>query len=111
MYSRPTSLSVPETRDRLLYLLPPAGIMVTGSGPDRIDAVASTEGDMNMALFVLLVLLCIVGGILYWLVKGRNQRLPFSLLLSPSGGGTIVTLNGNPAVWARLAPVMGQLPW
>ena len=39
-----------------------------------------------MALFVLLLLLCIVGGMIYWLVKGRNQRFPSRCCCHPAAG-------------------------
>ena len=110
-FTRQTTLGLAETRDRLAYLLPMAGITVTGVSDTNIQGSAKIRNETNVALLVVLLLFCIVGGVIYLIVQQRGQQTPVAITLSPIPTGTLITMAGSQAAWNLMSGPLSQLPW
>lgn len=81
-------------------------------GPGRIDAVAATKGTANGLLVVLLLLIWIVPGIVYWVVASRTTTHRVYLTFVPNGTGTRVGVQSStPRGYQMIGPALAQLPW
>ena len=108
---RYTSLSPDEVHNRLGQMLQMQGWSVTSSAPGRFDVSMSIPGSANTLLGVVLILICLVPGIIYFIVKGRPTLLKASITFVPSDTGTRLAVHGSPEALERLGPVMVMLPW
>jgi Protein of unknown function (DUF2510) len=106
-----TSLPAAEAQARLSQMLPMAGVTVTQTTPGRIDGMLTVKGEPNVVVLVVLLLVWIVPGLIYWYVKSRPVTERFSLVFVPAATGTRISVQGGPKVMQGLVPVMGQLPW
>ncbi len=106
-----TSLPAAEAQGRLAQMLPMAGGTVTQTTPGRIDGSLTIKGEPNVVVLVILLLVWILPGLIYWYVKSRPVTERFSLVFVPVATGTRISVQGGPKVMQGLVPVMGQLPW
>ena len=106
-----TSLPAAEAQARLSQMLPMAGVTVTQTTPGRIDGSLTVKGEPNWIVLVVLLLLWILPGLIYWYVKSRPVTERFSLVFVPVATGTRISIQGGQKVMQGLLPVMGQLPW
>jgi Protein of unknown function (DUF2510) len=106
-----TSLPAAEAQARLGQMLAMAGVTVTQTMPGRIDGSLTVKGEPNMVVLVVLLLVWILPGLIYWYVKSRPVAQRFGLVFVPAATGTRISVQGGPKVMQGLVPVMGQLPW
>ena len=106
-----TSLPAAEAQARLSQMLPMAGVTLTQMSPGRIDGSLTVKGEPNVVVLVVLLLVWILPGLIYWYVKSRPVTGRFSLVFVPVATGTRISIQGGPKVMQGLVPVMGQLPW
>jgi hypothetical protein len=106
-----TSLPAAEAQARLSQMLPMTGVTVTQTTPGRIDGSLTVKGEPNVVVLVILLLVWILPGLIYWFVKSRPVTERFSLVFVPVATGTRISVQGGPKVMQGLVPVMGQLPW
>jgi hypothetical protein len=106
-----TSLAAADAQARLSQMLPMAGVTVTQTTPGRIDGMLTVKSEPNVAVLVVLLILWILPGLIYWYVKSRPVTQRFSLVFVPAATGTRISVQGGPKVMQGLVPVMGQLPW
>jgi len=64
-----------------------------------------------VVVLVVLLLVRILPGLIYWHVKSRLVTERFNLAFVPVAPRTGITIQGGPRVMQGLAPGMGQLPW
>lgn len=108
---RHTSLSPEETQRRLGQMVQMQGWDVTVSGPNQFDVVFTVPGKANTMIGVLLLLIWILPGVIYFIVKGRPTHVRASMIFIPADGGTRIALQGSPDALQRLGPIMVMLPW
>jgi hypothetical protein len=106
-----TSLPAADAQSRLSQMLPMSGVTVTQVAPGRIDGTLTVKDEPNIALLVILLLLWIVPGLIYWYVKSRPVTDRFSLVFVRVATGTRISVQAGPKAMEQLVPVMGQLPW
>jgi Protein of unknown function (DUF2510) len=106
-----TSVPAAEAQARLSQMLPMMGVTVTQTAPGRIDGMLTVKREPNWIVVVLLLILWIIPGLIYWYVTSRPVTEHFSLVFVPVATGTRISVQAGPKVMAQLAPVMGQLPW
>jgi hypothetical protein len=88
-----------------------SGVTVTQVTSGRIDGTLTVKGAPNIAVLVILLLVWILPGLIYWYVKARPVTESFSLVFVPVATGTRISVQAGPKAMERLAPAMGQLPW
>jgi hypothetical protein len=108
---RETALPVREAQERLSQILAMSGGMVTQVTPGRMDGYFKVNDEPNIVLLVVLLVIWIVPGLIYWYLKSRPITMPFSLLFAPTANGTRVSVQAGPKAMDHLLPVLGQLPW
>ena len=106
-----TSLPPAEAQARLSQMLPMAGVTLTQTTPGRIDGSLTVRGEPNVVVLVVLLLVWILPGLIYWYVTSRPVTERFNLMFVPVATGTRISIQGGPKVMQGLVPVMGQLPW
>ena len=106
-----TSLPAAEAQARLSQMLPMAGVTLTQTTPGRIDGSLTVKCEPNVVVLVVLLLVWILPGLIYWYVTSRPVTERFSLVFVPVATGTRISIQGGPKVMQGLVPVMGQLPW
>ncbi len=108
---RYTSLRPDEASRRLGQMLQMQGWVVAAPTPDRLQLTQSIKGVPNTLIGLLLLLLWIIPGIIYFIVKSRTTVVRASLTLIPDGNGTRISVQGSPETMQRLGGVMVMLPW
>jgi hypothetical protein len=108
---RYTSLRPDETYRRLGPMLEMQGWAVRAPTRDRLELTHTTPGNPSLLVGLLLLLLWIVPGVIYFIVKSRPKVLCASLLLVSEGDGTRIAVHGDPEAVQRLNAVMIMLPW
>jgi hypothetical protein len=108
---RYTSLSPDEAQRRLGQMLATQGWSVTASAPGRFDVALSVPGDPNTLIGVLLLLLWLLPGIIYFLAKRRPTRVRATITFVPAEGGTRIAIQGSTDALQRLGPTLMMLPW
>jgi hypothetical protein len=108
---RYTSLRPDEAQRRLGQLLSMQGWTVRAASYDRLDLTLSVPGEANMLLGLLLILLWILPGLIYFALKRRPTQLNAMLTFVPTEQGTRIAVSGGSVAIERLAPVMLMLPW
>jgi hypothetical protein len=108
---RITSLAAAEAQARVSQMLPMTGATITQTTPGRIDGMLTVKREPNWIVVVLLLLLWIIPGLIYWYVASRPITERFSLVFVPAATGTRISVQTGPKVMEQLIPVMGQLPW
>ena len=109
---RLTSLPPEVAQERVSIQLSMLGFQPLQVGPGRIDAVAATKGQANGLLVVLLLLVWIVPGIVYWVVASRTTTHRVYLTFVPNGTGTRVGVQSStPRGYQLIGPALTQLPW
>lgn len=108
---RYTSLRPEEVSRRLGQMLEMQGWAVAAPTRDRLELTHSTPGNPNTLIGLLLLLLWLVPGIIYFIVKSRPKVVRASLMLIPDGDGTRISVQGDPEAVQRLGGVMVMLPW
>jgi hypothetical protein len=106
-----TSLPAAEAQARLAQMLSMTGVTLTQTTPGRIDGSLTVKDEPNVVVLVVLLLVWILPGLIYWYVKSRPVTERFSLVFVPVATGTRISIHGGPKAMQGLAPVMGQLPW
>jgi hypothetical protein len=106
-----TSLPAAEAQSRLTQILSMSGLTVTQVNPSRIDGTVTVKDEPNTAVLIVLLILWILPGLIYWFVKSRSVTERFSLVFVTVASGTRISIQAGPKAMARLTPVMGQLPW
>jgi Protein of unknown function (DUF2510) len=106
-----TSVPAAEAQGRLSQMLPMMGVTVTQTTPGRIDGMLTIKDEPNWVVLVLLLLVWIIPGLIYWYLKSRPVTERFSLVFVPVATGTRISIQAGPKVMERLAPMMGQLSW
>lgn len=108
---RLTSLSPNEAQSRMYQMLAMNGITSLQTDPGRIHGTIDIKGEPNMVVFVVLLIIWIIPGVLYWIIKSKGQRIPINMLFLPNGTGTRIAVQANGPALERIAPALAQLPW
>ena len=108
---RITSLPPQEAQNRVYQMLAMAGISSLSTEPGRIRGKLDVKGELNMVLFVVLLLFWIIPGLIYWMSKSKAKRVPVDLLFIPNGSGTRIVVKASGPALDRIGPVLAQLPW
>jgi hypothetical protein len=87
------------------------GWSVTVPATDRFELSLGIPGKPNMIIGILLCLLWLVPGIVYFIIKSRPTVSRASLTFVPEGDGTRIAIQGSPEAIQRLGGVMVMLPW
>jgi len=106
-----TSLRPDEVYRRVGPMLEMQGWAVRAPTRDRLELTHTTPGDPSLPVGLLLLLLWIVPGVIYFIVKSRPKVLCASLFLVSEGGGTRISVHGDHEAVQRLNAVMIMLPW
>lgn len=108
---RLTSLSAAEAQARLCQVLAMSGYPPTQVSQGRVDATVTIKPEPNGILLVVLIVLCLIPGIIYWYVASRPVNHQVSIFLTPTGQGTQLTVQGHPDALSLIGPVVDRLPW
>lgn len=108
---RYTSLRPDEAQRRLGQMLQMEGWSVAVPATDRFEISLSIPGKPNVIVGLLLCLLWLVPGIIYFIMKSRPTVSRASLTFVPEGDGTRIAIQGSPDAIQRLGGVMVMLPW
>jgi Protein of unknown function (DUF2510) len=106
-----TSLPAADAQTRLSQMLPMSGVTVTQVAPGRIDGMVTVKDEPNIVVLIVLLLVWILPGLIYWYMKSKPVTERFSLVFVPVATGTRISVQAGPKTMGRLVPVMGQLPW
>jgi hypothetical protein len=77
----------------------------------RFDITLSVPGNPNTLVGLLLLLLWLVPGIIYFIVKRRPTLLLATITFVPTDNGTRIAMQGDADAIQRLGPIMVMLPW
>ena len=99
-----------EAQARLSQMLPMTGVTITQTTPGRIDGSLTVKREPNWIVVVLLVLLWIIPGLIYWYVASRPMRA-VQPGIRASGHGDTYLYPGWPEGHGTAHASDGQLPW
>ena len=105
-----TSIPAAAAQARWSQMLPMMGVTVTQTTPGRIDGIVTVKREPNVVVLVILLLVWILPGIIYWLAASRPVSERFSVVFVPVATGTRISIQAGPKAMQQLVPVMGQLP-
>jgi Protein of unknown function (DUF2510) len=108
---RQTSLPLAQAQREIVRILPLAGILVKGEQPGQVQAAVPVKGEPNVATVVILCLLCLIPGLIYWAVSSRVRMEPVVVYLAPSHGTTTVTVQAALGARQAVLNALGALPW
>jgi hypothetical protein len=108
---RHTSLPLADAQQEVVRVLPLTGIQVKNQQPGLVQAVVPMKGETNVAVAVILCLLCIIPGIIYLIASSRTRMLPAAVHLAQSSPGTtVITIQAAPAPRQAVLSALGTLP-
>lgn len=110
-HDRLTPLPPSEAQERLSFQMAAVGFHPTGVSQGRIDAVLAIKKEPNVVIFLLLLLIWIIPGIVYYMLASGTKLHRASIYFAPNGSGTRVAVRGDPGALQALAPLLAQLPW
>jgi hypothetical protein len=108
---RRTLLPLAEAQREVVRVLPLMGILVKNQQPGLVQVAVPQKGETNVALAVILCLLCIIPGIIYLIYSGRTRMLPAAVHLAASSPGiTAITIQAAPAPRQTVLSALATLP-
>ena len=105
-----TSLPAAAAQTPLVSDAPDVGVTVTQTTPGRIDGMLTVKREPNVVVLVILLLVWILPGLIYWFVESKPVSERFSVVFVPVATGTRISIQAGPKAMQQLVPVMGQLP-
>lgn len=108
---RTTSLPPDVAMHRTGQLLAASGWSVTVTAPHTLRGIVSVPGTPNYVVGVLLCLLWLVPGVVYFAVKLRAQPHQADIAVLPDGQGARIVVTCDQQAAERLIPALSQLPW
>lgn len=106
-----TSLPPAEAQSRVTQILSMSDLTITQVNPGRIDGTVTVKSEPNVVVLIVLLIVWILPGLIYWFVKSKSVTERFSLVFVTVASGTRISIQAAPKAMERLAPVIGQLPW
>jgi hypothetical protein len=111
MGDRQTSLPLADAQREVTRVLPLAGILVKNQQPGLVQAAVPLKGETNVALAVVLCLICIIPGIIYIITSSRTKMLAAAVHLAASSPGTTaITIQAAPAPRQAVLSALATLP-
>ena len=109
---RHTPLDPGTAQQVMTNMLAGRGVAITSPHPGRIDGSLVVKGDeINVAVVVVLCLLCIIVGVIYLIAKQKKSKtLQVTLTFSTQGKGTLVQGYGPPEALGMLTNAFQMLP-
>jgi hypothetical protein len=107
-----TRLPVAEAQREVVRVLPLAGISVKGEQPGHVQAAVPIKGETNVAVVLILCLICLLPGIIYAITSSKVKMHPAVINLAPSSSeSTVITIQAQPAARQSVLAALGTLPW
>jgi hypothetical protein len=108
---RRTSLPLAEAQREVVRCLSLTGIVVKDQQPGLVQAAVPLKGETNVAIAVILCVLCIIPGVIYLITSSRTRMLPAAVALATaSPGTTVITVQAAPAPRQAVLSALGTLP-
>lgn len=108
---RYTSLAPDEAQRQLGQKLQMEGWTIAVPTRERFELTLTIPGHPNMVIGLLLALLWVLPGLIYFMRKSRATELRASLIFIPNGDGTRIAVQASSEAMQRLGGVMAMLPW
>jgi len=108
---RQTSLPLAEAQREVVRVLPLSGILVKNQQPGQVSAAVPFKGETNVAIVLILCLICLIPGIIYAITSSRTRMLPAVVHLAQSSPGTtVITIQAAPEPRQAVLSALATLP-
>lgn len=100
----------PQAAAALAQALTASGAVITTQSPDGLSGYVTTKSNPSCVVATILFFIFIIPAIIYMIAASKTVNEPFSIVLIPEGGGTLMHGNGQGRGLAAATWAADQLP-